>query len=202
MVLKRIKRIPVAILQFKNFSITSQRYCSSIDPRDSSKLSSSYWKFGRFTDAENLFDNMPDRDVVSYSIMIHGYAKNGFHKKSMDLYSHMRISGLAPNSFTIVGVLVGTAGLQSLVLGQPIHGLVVKTGLESDMIVGTAMLDLYAKFGSMINSYKVFEGMKNPGLISCNAVVAGFIHNGLLEESLVVFNQFQKFGLVPNALRC
>ena len=87
-------------------------------------------------------------------------------------------------------------------LGQPIHGLVVKTGLESDMIVGTAMLDLYAKFGSMINSYKVFEGMKNPGLISCNAVVAGFIHNGLLEESLVVFNQFQKFGLVPNALRC
>ena len=74
--------------------------------------------------------------------MIHGYAKNGFHKKSMDLYSHMRISGLALNSLTIVGVLVGTAGLQSLVLGQSIHGLVVKTGLESDVIVGTAMLDL------------------------------------------------------------
>ena len=48
-------------------------------------------------------------------------------------------------------MLVGTAGLQSLVLGQSIHGLVVKTGLESDMIVGTAMLDMYAKCGSMIN---------------------------------------------------
>ena len=54
----------------------------------------------------------------------------------------------------------------------------------------------------MINSYKVFEGMKNPGLISCNAVVAGFVHNGLFEEGLVVFNQFWKFGLVPNELRC
>nr|POE64671.1 pentatricopeptide repeat-containing protein [Quercus suber] len=42
---------------------------------------------------------------------------------------------MSSNSFTIVGVLVGTAGLQSLVLGQSIHGLVVKTGLESDMIV-------------------------------------------------------------------
>ena len=132
----------MAILQFKNFSFTSQRYCPSIDPYDSSKLLSNYLKSGRIKDAENLFDNMPDRDVVSYSIMIHGYAKNGFHQKSMELYSHMRISGLAPNSFTIVGVLVGTAGLQSLVLGQSIHGLVVKTGLESDVIVGTAMLDL------------------------------------------------------------
>ncbi|KAK7858541.1 pentatricopeptide repeat-containing protein [Quercus suber] len=132
---------------------------------------------------------LPDRDVVSYSIMIHGYAKNGFHKKSMDLYSHMRISGLAPNSFTIVGVLVCTAGLQSLVLGQSIHGLVVKTGLESDMIVGTAMLDLYAKCGSMINSYKVFEGMKNPGLISCNAVVAGLcecVHGFIVKVPLVL----------------
>ena len=148
MILRQIKRIPVAILQFKNFSITSQRYCPN--PRDSSKLLGYSLKSGRITDAENLFDNMPNRDVVSYS-MIHGYAKNGFHKKSMELYSHMWISGLSPNSFTIVGVLVGTTGLQSLVLGQSIHGLVVKTGLESDMIVGTAMLDMYAKCGSMIN---------------------------------------------------
>ncbi|KAK7860892.1 pentatricopeptide repeat-containing protein [Quercus suber] len=70
--------------------------------------------------------------------------------------------------------------------------------------MGTAMLDMYAKCGSMnakcgsmINSYKVFEGMKNPGLISCNAVVAGFVRNGLFEEGLVLFNQFRKFGLVP-----
>ncbi|XP_050260060.1 pentatricopeptide repeat-containing protein At1g11290, chloroplastic-like [Quercus robur] len=66
----------------------------------------------------------------------------------------------------------------------------------SIMIVGTAMLDMYAKCGSMINSYKVIEGMKNPGLISCNAVVAGFVRNGLFEEGIVLFNQFRKFGLV------
>ena len=68
----------------------------------------------------------------------------------------------------------------------------------SIMIVGTATLDMYAKCGSMINSYKVIEGMKSPGLISCNAVVAGFVRNGLFEEGLVLFNQFRKFGLVPN----
>ena len=69
----------------------------------------------------------------------------------------MRISGLTPNSFTCAGVLISTAGLQSLVLGQSIHGPDVKTGLESDIIVGTTMLDKYAKCGSMIDSYKVFQ---------------------------------------------
>ena len=68
--------------------------------------------------------------------------------------STMRISGLTPNSFTCAGVLISTAGLQSLVLGQSIHGPDVKTGLESDIIVGTTMLDKYAKCGSMIDSYK------------------------------------------------
>ena len=198
-ILKQIKGIPVAFLQFKNFSITSKRHCPSIDPYNSSKLLSYYCKSGSIKHAEKMFDSMPDRGVVSYSIMIHGYAKNGFHNKSMELYSHMRILGLPPNSFTVVGVIVSIAGLQSLVLGQSIHGLVVKNGLDSDMIVGTAMLDMYAKCGSMIDSYKVFEGLKNQGLISCNAVIAGFIRNGLFEEGLVLFNQFRKLGLVPNA---
>ena len=72
----------------------------------------------------------------------------------------MRISGLTPNPFTCAGVLISTAGLQSLVLGQSIHGPDVKTGLESDIIVGTTMLDKYAKYAkceSMIDSYKVFQ---------------------------------------------
>jgi len=199
MILKKIKGIPVAFWQFKNFSNSSQRSCPSIDPYNSSKRLSNCFKFGRIEDAEKLFDDMLDKDVVSYSIMIHGYAKNGFHRKSMGLYSHMRISGLDPNSFTVVGVIISTAGLRSLVLGQSVHGLVVKTGLESDTIVITAILDMYAKCGIMIDSYKVFKGLKSPGLISCNAVVAGFVHNKLFEEGLLLFNQFREFGLVPNA---
>ncbi|XP_059445593.1 pentatricopeptide repeat-containing protein DOT4, chloroplastic-like [Corylus avellana] len=199
MILMKIKGIPVAFWQFKHFSISSQRSCPTIDPYNSSKRLSNCFKLGRIEDAEKLFDDMPDKDVVSYSIMIHGYAKNGFHRKSMGLYSHMRKLGLDPNSFTVVGVIVSTAGLRSSVLGQSVHGLVVKTGLESDTIVVTAILDMYAKCGTMIDSYKVFKGLKSPGLISCNAVVAGFVHNKLFEEGLLLFNQFRKSGLVPNA---
>ncbi|KAB1207548.1 hypothetical protein CJ030_MR7G007547 [Morella rubra] len=198
MFLKKIKRIPVAFQLFKNFSITYHLPCPSIDPYAASKLLSNCFKCGRIEDAENLFDAMPVKDVVSYSIMIHGYAKSGFHRKSMEFYSHMRLLGLVPNSFTVVGVLVSTGGLRSSVLGQSVHGLAVKTGLDCDAIVVTAVLDMYAKCGSMTDACKAFKGLKNPGLISCNAVVSGFIHNNLFEEGLVHFNKFRKFGLLPN----
>lgn len=50
-----------------------------------------------------------------------------------------------PNSFIIVGVLVAAVGLKNLELARSIHGLMVKFGLESDVVVGTVMLDAYAK---------------------------------------------------------
>ncbi|KAL5561184.1 hypothetical protein UlMin_030931 [Ulmus minor] len=104
----------------------------------------------------------------------------------------MRKLGLVPNSFTIVGLLVGT------LVPQSIHGLILKSGLEFDLIVGTALLDRYAKCGNIIDSYKFFERLNPPSLVSCNALVAGFIYNELHEEAVSLFNRFRKFGLVPN----
>ncbi|KAF3434693.1 hypothetical protein FNV43_RR21778 [Rhamnella rubrinervis] len=135
---------------------------------------------------------MPHRNVVTYSIMIHGYAKNGFHRESMKALSHMRKSGWAPNSFTIVGLLVG------VVVPQSVHGLIVKLGFESDLIVITALLDAYAKCGNISSSYRLFQRLNNPSSVSCNAIVAGFIYNELFEEAVSLFNRFRESGLVPN----
>ncbi|KDO68025.1 hypothetical protein CISIN_1g046221mg, partial [Citrus sinensis] len=149
-----------------------------IDPYNSSKLLSNYFKSGKIKEAENLFDEIPEKNVVSWSIVIHGYSINGFHEKSMKAFSHMMLSGLLPNSFTMVGVLVAAAGLQNLELARSIHGLMVKFGLESDL----------------------FEGLKNPYLVSCNAIVAGFINNKLFQQAVLLFNFFRGSGLVPNAV--
>ncbi|XP_052192329.1 pentatricopeptide repeat-containing protein DOT4, chloroplastic-like isoform X2 [Diospyros lotus] len=89
-------------------------------------------------------------------------------------------------------------GLGYLVLAQSIHGLIVKNGLDSDSIVGTAMLDAYAKSGNILDSIKLFEQISNPSPVSCNAMLAGFNYNQQFEETIALFNQFQKYGLVPN----
>ncbi|CAN1771246.1 Pentatricopeptide repeat-containing protein At1g08070, chloroplastic [Linum perenne] len=116
----------------------------------------------------------------------------------MNMFSRMRNTGLVPNSFTVVGVLVSAAGLGKLELGRYVHGVVVKSGLNSELIVATAMLNMYAKCGDVLDCYKVFEELNCLDLVPCNAVIAGFVANGLYTESFELFKKFRKGGLVPN----
>lgn len=193
MFLKKIKRGPFAyFLQLRSFLVSSEWPKLGMNTYDPYKILSGYFKSGRIEDAEELFEEMPQRNVVSYSIMIHGYAKNGFLRESMRMFSHMRKLGLVPNSFTIVGLLVGAA------VPQSVHGLIVKNGLESDLIVSTGLLDAYAKCQKISSSYRLFQGLISPSIVSCNAILAGFIHNEMFEEAVSLFNEFRKSGLVPN----
>ena len=132
--------------------------------------------------------------------MIYGYAKHGFRRRSLESFSCMRVLGLVPNSFTIVGALVGIAGICDLVLTRTIHGFVIKIGLESDLIVCTSMLDAFAKCGNILDSSRIFKQMICPSLVSCNAMLAGFVHNELFNETVLLFNQLQKYCLMPNSV--
>ena len=156
-------------------------------------------KSGDIINAEKLFEEIPQRDVVSWSVMIHGYNRNGFRRKSMELFSQMRVSSLVPTSFTMVGVLVSVAGLGDPVLGRCVHGLILKNGIDHDFRVATALLNAYAKCGNVVDSYRVFGQLENPGLVSCSAIVSGFVYNDLFQEAVVLFSQFRRLGLVPNA---
>ncbi|EXB39298.1 hypothetical protein L484_024993 [Morus notabilis] len=193
MILRKIKSGHFAFRLLQNLSFTSERGPhGGVDLYNSSRILSSYFKSGRVEDAEKLFEEIPERNVVSYSIMIHGYSKNGLHCKAMKSFSHMRNLGLVPNSFTIVGLLGGN------LVPHLVHGLTVKCGLESDSIVGTALLDRYARCGKVFYSYKLFERLDDPSLVSCNAIITGFVCNELFEEAISLFNRFRKLGLVPD----
>ncbi|CAN1276491.1 Pentatricopeptide repeat-containing protein At4g13650 [Linum perenne] len=195
---KLVQSYPFHLSLLRYFTTTSRTQTSRLDVLTPTNLLSSHFKSGRVSDAQKLFDEMPDRNIVSWSIAIHGYAINGLHVKSMNMFSRMRNTGLVPNSFTVVGVLVSAAGLGVLELGRYVHGVVVKSGLNSELIVATAMLNMYAKCGDVLDCYKVFEELNCLDLVPCNAVIAGFVANGLHSESFELFKKFRKGGLVPN----
>ncbi|GAB4851441.1 hypothetical protein Ancab_030843 [Ancistrocladus abbreviatus] len=185
-----------------SFYSSSPLGLSHVSRRESSKKLSNFFKLGEIENAEKMFNEMPERDIFAWSIMIHGYAKNGLHKQSLELFSIMRQRGFFPNSFTIVGALLGLAGLRDVVhvvLAQCVHGLVVKCGLESNSVVATALLDAYAKCGDLIGSNRLFEEMDNPSLVSCNALIAGLVHNELLEDAVRLFIRLRRSGLEPSS---
>ncbi|XP_017701499.1 putative pentatricopeptide repeat-containing protein At3g01580 [Phoenix dactylifera] len=165
-----------------------------------SKLIHWYCRAGKTNVARKLFDEMPEKNVVSFSTMIYGYASNGFFAESLQLFSHMQELGICANSFTIVGVLVSSAGLGVSKIGEFVHGRIVKSGLEANPFVRTALLDCYAKCRSPMKSYILLQEMVEPSIVSCNAMIAGLVHNDLYEEALLLFKQLWQFGLVPNSL--
>ncbi|CAN4107368.1 unnamed protein product [Withania somnifera] len=176
--------------------------CSAtkVDLYESSRILSEFMKMGRVKDADILFEKIPEKNVVIWSIMVHGYSKNMLHEKSVEFFNSMRNIGLVPNSFTIVGVLVGVSGLKDLILGQLVHGLIVKLGWEDNSFVGTSLLEVYAECGNITDSCKIFENLKSQGLVPWNAMINAFVHNGLYEEASLLYNRFRKSGWFPNSM--
>ncbi|PUZ53338.1 hypothetical protein GQ55_5G045100 [Panicum hallii var. hallii] len=146
-----------------------------------------------------LFDEMLVRDVVACSAAIYRHARSGSFHQSVGLFVSMMREGVCPNSFTLVGLLLAALGLGDAVLAKCIHGWTVKSRLESNPFVATALVNAYAKCGCPMNAWAFFSDLRDPSVVSWNAMITGLMHNGLFEEALLVFKRMCCcFGLVPN----
>ncbi|KAL6839989.1 hypothetical protein ACP4OV_029799 [Aristida adscensionis] len=148
-----------------------------------------------------MFDEMPVRDLVACSAAIYRYAKGGMFQEALGLFVGMTRAGLCPNSFTLVGVLLAAAGLGDTVLAECIHGWAAKSRLESNIFVATALVDAYAKCGYPMKACAFFGEMREPSIVSWNAVISGLVHNNLFEEAVLVFKRLcDCFGPVRNVV--
>ncbi|XP_057820377.2 pentatricopeptide repeat-containing protein At3g12770 [Cryptomeria japonica] len=148
-----------------------------------------YGKCGWVDFARQIFDKMPQRDVVSWNSMIVGYAQNGNGHEALRIFSQMRNCGMLPSSITIVNVMRACVWLETPHHAKWIHGLVVKSGFDSDIVVSNSLLSLYTKCRSIDFAELVFDEMPNRSLVSWNAMIAGYAHNGLGKEALLLFNE-------------
>lgn len=64
-----------------------------------------YGKCGNMTDAQELFCNMQERTIVSWTTMIAGYALNGKSREALAKFQLLLDSGYKPNHVTFLAVL-------------------------------------------------------------------------------------------------
>ncbi|KAJ7517800.1 hypothetical protein O6H91_21G040600 [Diphasiastrum complanatum] len=157
-----------------------------------------YGKCGRTGDARELFNNMSERDAVSWNAMIAGYAQNGLGKEALALYEQMKQEDLQPNNVTFVLLLKACASLAALEQGKQLHSDIIETGFQSDVIVGNTLVDMYAKCGRTEDARELFNNMSERDAVSWNAMIAGYAQNGLGKEALSLFDQMQREGMKPN----
>ncbi|XP_057833495.2 pentatricopeptide repeat-containing protein At2g03880, mitochondrial [Cryptomeria japonica] len=163
-----------------------------------SALVDMYAKFGCIESARNLFDKMSHRDDVSWMVMIAGYVQNGWAEEALKLYQVMRLTGLKLNSNTFASILPACAYLGTLEQGIEIHEEIIRSGVESDVYVGSALVDMYAKCGSIKKAREVFDKMPRQDVVSWTAMIAGYAVHGCAEEALILFQEMKDSGVRPN----
>ncbi|RDX90694.1 Pentatricopeptide repeat-containing protein, partial [Mucuna pruriens] len=153
--------------------------------------------------ARKLFDQMPHRNVISWSCMIHGYVRCGEYKAALSLFRILQLEGrkLTPNEFTMSAVLSACARLGALEHGKWVHAYIDKTGIKIDVVLGTSLIDMYAKCGSIERAKCIFDNMgPQKDVMAWSAMIAAFAMHGLSGECLELFARMVNDGVRPNAV--
>ncbi|KAJ7544990.1 hypothetical protein O6H91_09G102000 [Diphasiastrum complanatum] len=157
-----------------------------------------YSKCGSLLDARQVFDRMPMRNVVAWNAMIAGYAKHGDGNEALKLFQCMKYGGVRPDGVTFVEVLCACSRLAALEQGRQVHSDIIKGGYHTDIFVGTALVDMYAKCGSLAQANKVLHQMTVRNVISWNALLAGYTKLGKHNEVLELFWKMKLENIVPD----
>eukprot|EP00249_Psilotum_nudum_P002047 c14877_g1_i1 orf=1-321(+) len=104
-----------------------------------------YGKCGSVEDARMVFDKIYPRDLISWTCMIDAYSQNGYGKQALELFWQMQQEDMEPNDVTFVGILRACAGPAALTDGKVIHANIVESRFVSDIVVETALVNMYGK---------------------------------------------------------
>lgn len=157
-----------------------------------------YFKCGDANSARKIFKEMPVRNVVSWNSLISGLAHQGEFKDALDMFRKMQSIGVKPDDVTLVGVLNSCANLGLLELGKWVHTYVDRNRIEADGFIGNALVDMYAKCGSIDQALRVFEGMKRRDVYSFTAIIVGLAMHGEAKRALDIFSEMPQVGINPD----
>jgi pentatricopeptide repeat protein len=165
-----------------------------------SSLVDMYAKCGRIEDACSVFNRMPTRGVVAWNAMIFGKVKCGQGQKALALFQQMQQEGVQPDFITFLGVLSACARIEVLEEGRRVHQQIIESGFESNAFVGSSLVDMYAKCGSIEDAWRVFDKMLTRDVISWNAIILGYVKCGQGHKALALFQQMQQEGIEPDSV--
>jgi pentatricopeptide repeat protein len=143
---------------------------------------------------------MVKRDVISWNAVIGGYVANNYSKEAFDFFSKMREEGLKPDRITYISILKACSSPAFLQQGKEIHTQAAEAALSSDVSIGNALVNMYAKCGSMEDAQQVLDNMSFRDVISWNAVIGGLAQHGRGQDALGIFEQMEREGVNPDAV--
>ncbi|GLT28512.1 hypothetical protein SLA2020_034380 [Shorea laevis] len=161
-------------------------------------LLSVYASCGRMRLCRQVFDEMRERDVVSWTVLITGYRSARKYDDALITFEQMQYAGVEPNRVTMVNALAACASFGAIEMGVWIHDFMRRKGWELDVILGTTLVDMYGKCGRSEEGLSVFRSMKEKNVYSWNAVINGLALAESGKEAVWWFNRMVQEGFKPD----
>ncbi|XP_038881197.1 pentatricopeptide repeat-containing protein At4g16470 [Benincasa hispida] len=162
------------------------------------KLLILYAKSGDLETAYILHENLLEKSLVSWNSLIAGYVQKGLGEVGLEFYFKMRQSGLLPDQYTFASVLRACASLASLEHGKRAHGVLIKCQIGDNVVVSSALVDMYFKCSSLSDGHKAFNKSSNRNVITWTALISGYGQHGRVFEVLESFHSMINEGYRPN----
>ncbi|XP_058104817.1 pentatricopeptide repeat-containing protein At2g03880, mitochondrial [Magnolia sinica] len=156
-----------------------------------SALIDMYAKCGDLNSARKVLEGMEAQDVVSWNCLIVGCVRQGFEEEALSLFKNMHVRSVKVDDFTYPSVLNSLASFMDVENGKSIHGSIIKSGFEASKHVGNALIDMYAKCGSLEYALGAFDKMPERDVISWTALITGYGQHGFHENALKLFSQMR-----------
>ncbi|XP_007217925.2 pentatricopeptide repeat-containing protein At4g38010 [Prunus persica] len=159
-----------------------------------------YVKCESLCDAKKIFDELPERDIVSWTSMISGLVQCKRPRESLELFCNMQTLGIKPDKIILASVLSACASLGALDYGRWVHEYIDRRGIKWDIHIGTSLIDMYAKCGCIKMALQTFNELPCGNVSTWNALLGGLAMHGNGHEALQNFEEMTKSGTRPNAV--
>ncbi|XP_020092862.1 pentatricopeptide repeat-containing protein At2g13600-like [Ananas comosus] len=158
---------------------------------------------GLVDDARRMFDEMPEKNVISWTSMISGYIQHGLPHEGLTLLRRLysEDGSVQANSVTFATALDACSCMAALDFGKQIHTQALRTllgGQSNELVVETALVDMYSKSGNLNYARRVFDQMRDKNVVSWTSMITGYSSHGLGLEAIDLLEKMINAGYEPN----
>ncbi|CAA6655865.1 unnamed protein product [Spirodela intermedia] len=159
----------------------------------------SYAKSRDMGSAQQMFDEIPHRDMISWSALIGGYAQCGEPEAGLRWFQEMVSSRSAePDGVTLVNVLQACSCLEDAEPGEMIHAHAIRRGFQHDVFLGNSLISMYSKCLALGSARRAFAEVHRKNVVSWNSLLSGLVHGELHSEALSLFDSMRRAGFAED----
>lgn len=155
-------------------------------------LISMYSATGNVADAHNMFDEIPSKNLISWTSVISAYVDNQRPNKALQLFRQMQMDDVQPDIVTVTIALSACADLGALDMGEWIHAYIRHRGLDTDLCLNNSLINMYSKCGEIGTARRLFDGTQKKDVTTWTSMIVGHALHGQAEEALQLFTEMKE----------